>query len=254
MAVLHPNPSALEALGVVPTPKSPIRLRPKEIANASEDGFTVVVRPRPEGGFHVLTVDVGTQTQIGWPLIAESRSDVPAAITELMRNMNKFMNLGGDMAQAGRHRDKRHRRLASLRAELRRVEASLSWELVRLDDDLVIFKVPFDFSRGSDSLKKLLRLTKLLKESGSPQELSKSWSDSLVGIAQVVHGDLQEIDRNFEETKSRFERAMGLDDRIKWSSKRLTIYSDWEATEIARRPSSVPLPLWQGRLRENGLR
>ena len=107
MAVLHPNPSALEALGVVPTPKSSIRLRPKEIANASKDGFTVVVRPRPEGGFHVLTVNVETQTQVGWPLIAESRSDVPQAITELMRDMSKFMGVGDNMAQSGRHRDKR---------------------------------------------------------------------------------------------------------------------------------------------------
>jgi hypothetical protein len=39
-----------------------------------------------------------------------------------MRDMNKFLNLGGEMAQAGRHRNKR---LAALRAELRRVDASL---------------------------------------------------------------------------------------------------------------------------------
>jgi hypothetical protein len=115
MAVLHPKDPKTP-------PNSPIRLRPKEIDNASEDGFTIAVRPRPNGGFWVHIVNVETQKSIWWPLIAEERSDVPAAITELMRDMNKFLNLGGEMAQAGRHRNKR---LAALRAELRRVDASL---------------------------------------------------------------------------------------------------------------------------------
>lgn len=85
--------------------KKPIRLTPKEIANASADGYTVAVRPRDGGGFWVMGVRIEDGT-VMWPEIAETREDIPTMVTSVLRSLDKFSNVGDDLSSHGRHRHK----------------------------------------------------------------------------------------------------------------------------------------------------
>lgn len=123
-----------DALGgsPAPPPTGEIVLRQKEI-DAGEGGYTVVVRPRkPKGGFWVMQVRISDQKIVSNPLIAETKADVPRAITEILRDMNKFQGVGGNLAWRGRRRDKRVASFPSTLKELPQASVGIWSQVERL--------------------------------------------------------------------------------------------------------------------------
>ncbi len=95
-----------------------ILLTPKEINRASEEGYTIAVRPqKPGGGFLVMVVRVDDGVIRGREFV-ESRNQVPAATTSLLRDMDKYQGVGGNYSYSGRHRNKG---VPALRASLTRI-------------------------------------------------------------------------------------------------------------------------------------
>jgi hypothetical protein len=91
---------------VMKNSKTGFKLSEKEKSRASEDGITFIVRPMKHSNhFGVFAVNVadGKGYGINWYSV-ETKSDIPEAIRELNRDMNKFLGRGGDMSDRGRSR------------------------------------------------------------------------------------------------------------------------------------------------------
>jgi len=89
---------------------SKFKVTAKEMARASEDDVVVVVRPQSGGGIGVFALDMSDPAKpknagINWYEV-EDKSDLPDAIRELNRDLDKFRGKGGRMSDRGRLRDK----------------------------------------------------------------------------------------------------------------------------------------------------
>lgn len=82
------------------------RLFDSELKTASDDGVVIVTRPQESRHMGVFALNTkGFPIGVTWYL-CDSKSDVPVAITSLMRDLDKFYGLGEDMSHAGRMRVK----------------------------------------------------------------------------------------------------------------------------------------------------
>lgn len=85
------------------------RVTSNEVKRADDD-VTIVVRPQDAGTHGVFAVDVSVPGEakafgVNWYEVDE-KSEIPAAITSLQRDLDKFHGRGGKMSYRGRHRRK----------------------------------------------------------------------------------------------------------------------------------------------------
>lgn len=87
----------------------PFQLTPKEKARAvqaiNDQWYTIVVRPQPDDTFLVAAVDANSGRVVGLaPIIAGGKWEIPRAIKEVNRDLDKFTSLANKVTDLSRSR------------------------------------------------------------------------------------------------------------------------------------------------------